>query len=69
MAENRAEVLAGAAVLAAAIGFLIYAGRETGVSGPAGSYELTAAYTNADGQLIYKTIDIKAPAKDLTVTF
>lgn len=34
-----------------------------------GSYELTAAYTNADGQFIYKTIDIKAPAKDLTVTF
>ena len=34
-----------------------------------GSYELTAAYTNADGQLIYKTIDIKAPAKDLTMTF
>lgn len=34
-----------------------------------GSYELTAAYTNADEQLIYKTIDIKAPAKDLTVTF
>lgn len=34
-----------------------------------GSYELTAAYTSADGQLVYKTIDIKAPAKDLTVTF
>lgn len=34
-----------------------------------GSYELTAAYTTADGQLIYKTIDIKAPSKDLTVTF
>lgn len=34
-----------------------------------GSYELTAAYTNADGQLIYKTIDIKVPAKNLTVTF
>ena len=34
-----------------------------------GSYELTAAYTTADGQLIYKTIDIKARAKDLTVTF
>lgn len=34
-----------------------------------GNYELTAAYTTADGQLIYKTIDIKAPAKDLTVTF
>ena len=34
-----------------------------------GSYELTAAYTNADGQLIYKTINIKVPAKDLTMTF
>lgn len=34
-----------------------------------GSYELTAAYATADGQLIYKTIDIEAPAKDLTVTF
>ena len=34
-----------------------------------GSYELTAAYTNADGQLIHKTTNIKAPAKDLTVTF
>ena len=33
------------------------------------SYELTAAYATADGQLIYKTIDIEAPAKDLTVTF
>lgn len=34
-----------------------------------GSYELTAAYTTADGQLTYTTIDIKAPAKDLVVTF
>mgnify|MGYP006167899619 CR=1 FL=1 len=41
---DRAEVLAGAAVLAAAIGFLVYAGRETGVSGPAGSYELVASF-------------------------
>lgn len=28
-----------------------------------GSYELTAAYTTADGQLIYKTIDTKLPQK------
>lgn len=34
-----------------------------------GNYELTVAYTDANGQLIHKTIDIKAPAKDLTVTF
>ena len=34
-----------------------------------GSYELTAAYTDANGQLIHKTTNIKAPAKDLTVTF
>ena len=49
MAENRAEILAGAAVLAAAIGFLVYAGRETGVSGPAGSYELTASFRSVEG--------------------
>lgn len=34
-----------------------------------GSYELTAAYTDANGQIIHQTIDIKAPAKDLVVTF
>jgi phospholipid/cholesterol/gamma-HCH transport system substrate-binding protein len=49
MAENRAEVLAGAAVLAAAIGFLVYAGKETGVSGPSGSYELVASFRSVEG--------------------
>lgn len=49
MAENRAEVLAGAAVLAAAIGFLVYAGKETGVSGPSGTYELTASFRSVEG--------------------
>ena len=34
-----------------------------------GNYELTVAYTDANGQLIHKTTNIKAPAKDLTVTF
>lgn len=34
-----------------------------------GNYELTVAYIDANGQLIHKTTNIKAPAKDLTVTF
>ena len=34
-----------------------------------GNYELTAAYTDADGQLVHKTTSIKAPAKDLVITF
>ena len=34
-----------------------------------GSYQLTAAYTDANGQIIHQTIDIKAPAKDLVITF
>ena len=34
-----------------------------------GNYELTAAYTDADGQLHHQTLSIKAPAKDLTITF
>ena len=34
-----------------------------------GNYQLTTAYTDANGQIIHQTIDIKAPAKDLVVTF
>lgn len=34
-----------------------------------GNYELTAAYTDANGQLMHKTASFKAPAKNLTVTF
>ena len=34
-----------------------------------GSYELTVAYTDANGQLMHKTASFKAPAKNLTVTF
>ena len=50
MAENRAEVLAGAAVLAAAIGFLVYAGQQTGVTTQAsGSYELVASFRSVEG--------------------
>lgn len=50
MADNRAEVLAGAAVLAAALGFLVYAAQQTGNSlRTAGSYELTASFRSAEG--------------------
>ena len=34
-----------------------------------GSYELTVVYTDASGQLVHKTTSIKAPAKDLVITF
>ena len=34
-----------------------------------GSYELTAVYTDANGQMVHKTVSLKAPAKDQTITF
>jgi phospholipid/cholesterol/gamma-HCH transport system substrate-binding protein len=49
MAENRAEVLAGAAVLAAAIAFLIYAGQSTGFSSSPDSYALKASFRSVEG--------------------
>lgn len=49
MAENTSEVLAGAAVLAAAIGFVVYAGAASGLSGGSGTYPLTASFRAVDG--------------------
>lgn len=49
MAENRAEVLAGAAVLAAAIGFLAYAMGGNGFGGAAHTYPLTASFRSVEG--------------------
>lgn len=49
MAENRSEVLAGAAVLAAAIGFLVYAGQVAGLSRDSGSYPLKASFRSVEG--------------------
>ncbi len=49
MAENTSEVLAGAAVLAAAIGFLFYAGQSAGLSRDSGSYPLTASFRSVEG--------------------
>jgi phospholipid/cholesterol/gamma-HCH transport system substrate-binding protein len=50
MAENAAEVLVGGAVLAAAIGFTVYAGQISGMTGSAqASYELRASFRSAEG--------------------
>ncbi len=49
MAENLSEVIAGGAVLAAAIGFLVFAGQTTGYTGNTGSYPLIASFRSVDG--------------------
>lgn len=49
MAENRAEVLAGAVVLAAAIGFLVYATGGSGLKADAGTYPLKASFRSVEG--------------------
>lgn len=49
MSENTTEVIVGGAVLAAAIGFLVYAGQMTGVTTGQTEYPLTASFRSADG--------------------
>lgn len=50
MAENTTEVLVGAGVLAAAIGFVVYAGQVSGFSGGGGStYPLEASFRSLEG--------------------
>lgn len=49
MAENRAEVLAGTAVLAAAIGFLVWSVGGGKLATGAESYELTASFRSVEG--------------------
>lgn len=49
MAENKLEVLVGGVVLAAAIGFGVYAAQIAGVSSGAGSYPLTASFRSLEG--------------------
>ena len=50
MAENTTEVMVGGAVLAAAIGFLVYASDATGTGqSTAGQYDLTASFRSAQG--------------------
>jgi len=47
--HNTTEVLVGGAVLAVAIGFLVYAGQVTGVSRGQDAYPLAASFRSADG--------------------
>jgi phospholipid/cholesterol/gamma-HCH transport system substrate-binding protein len=49
MAENRAEVLAGAAVLAVAAGFVFYAAQGAGLTRNPGTYPLTASFRSVEG--------------------
>lgn len=49
MAENTGEVLTGAAVLAAAIGFVVFAAQGAGISSDPGSYDLRASFRSVDG--------------------
>ncbi len=49
MSENTTEVVVGGAVLAAAVGFLLYAGQITGFSSGGSEYQLTASFRSADG--------------------
>ena len=51
MAGSTAEVAVGGVVLAAAIGFLVYAGQVTGFTAgaTASTYDLTASFRSADG--------------------
>lgn len=49
MAENTGEVLVGGAVLAVALGFVIYAGQATGVTARSTGYELTASFRSVEG--------------------
>lgn len=43
------EIALGAAVIAAAAGFLAYSAQVTGFSGPRAGYELTASFRSAEG--------------------
>ena len=52
MAENQTEVFAGAAVLAAAIGFVFYAAQSTGFSSVDGSYDLKASFRSVEGIML-----------------
>ncbi len=49
MSENKTEVLVGGAVLAAAIGFVLYTGQATGFTVQSGGYPLTASFRSLEG--------------------
>lgn len=49
MAENTTEVIVGAGVLAAAIGFVVYAGQVADFSGNSTTYPLEASFRSLEG--------------------
>lgn len=49
MAENLSEVAAGAVVLAAAVGFALYAGAASSLTGTTGTYPIHASFRAVDG--------------------
>jgi len=49
MRENPTEVIVGAAVLIAALGFLAYAAQATGLTAPVGTLHLTASFRSVEG--------------------
>ncbi|GAA6197453.1 outer membrane lipid asymmetry maintenance protein MlaD [Pseudophaeobacter sp.] len=49
MSHNTTEVLTGGLVLAAAIGFAVYAGQVAGLSSAGSGYELTASFRSLEG--------------------
>jgi phospholipid/cholesterol/gamma-HCH transport system substrate-binding protein len=49
MASERSEILAGAAVIAVAVGFLAYAANSAGLSRDTGAYTLKASFRSVDG--------------------
>lgn len=50
MAENTTEVIVGGAVLAVAVGFLVYASQTTGFAPRSdGNYDLAASFRSAEG--------------------
>ncbi len=49
MSEHTTEVIVGAGVLAAAIGFVVYAGQISGYSGASTTYPLEASFRSLEG--------------------
>ncbi|SCZ55289.1 outer membrane lipid asymmetry maintenance protein MlaD [Epibacterium ulvae] len=49
MSENTTEVLVGGVVLAAALGFAIFAGQAAGLSGSGADYDLNASFRSIEG--------------------
>lgn len=67
MSENRTEVLTGAAVLAVALGFLVWAGQGVGLGKAPQSYTLHASFRSVEGVTVGSDVRL-AGVKVGTVT-